>query len=151
MRPLCIQVHSLSLKSTPFLLSPWESTQFAGAGRAGSGAAPHTVKDAFGATRGPLRASLTGGTLRPLTPAHVGRPVACPPLRPPRPRPLPARADGRSRAVGRVEPGRDFTRTDAPPQPSDEGLRALVGAGRRARTAVRSSGSAARPVGWCSR
>jgi hypothetical protein len=108
-----IQFHSLSPKSTPFLLSPWKSAQFAGAGRAGSGAAPHAVKDASGATRGPLRGSLTGGTLRPLTPAHVGRPVACPLPRTPRTRTLSARTDGWNRAVGVQKSGRGFTRTDA--------------------------------------
>jgi hypothetical protein len=109
-----IQFHSLSPKSTPFLLSPWKSAQFAGAGRAGSGAAPHAVKDASGATRGPLRGSLTGGTLRPLTPAHRGRPVACPLPRPPRTCSLRLHGGVRNRAVDGAEPGRVFTRTDAP-------------------------------------
>jgi hypothetical protein len=141
MPPEYVPVHFRSPRSVTVRV---RSVETASGGRAGSGAAPHTVKDAFGATRGPLRGSLTGGTLRPLTPAHVGRPVACPPLCPPRTRTLRLHGGVRNRAVEGREQGRDFTRTDAPPQPSIRGRPAH----RRAWTAVRSLVSAANSVGW---
>jgi hypothetical protein len=88
------------------------------AGRARSGAAPHGLKDAFGAAARSASGSLTPGPLRPLPGGTAVRPVACPPQRPPRDRAATTRRNTvapRSGPSGLAESAREFTRSDAPP------------------------------------
>jgi hypothetical protein len=108
--------HSRPPGSVSFFLVFWRSTQSTVAGRARSGAAPHGLKDAFGAAARSASGSLTPGPLRPLPSGTAVRPVACPPQRPPRTRAKTGSTSTGIRVVGGRNPGRDFTRTDAPRQ-----------------------------------
>jgi len=95
-----------------------------GGGRAGCVAAPHGVKDAFGAAARSASGSLTPGPLRPLPTGTAVRPVACPPQRPPTPGqprpPYPAP----NLAFAPIAQNSRITRTQQPPQ-------ALAGSRRR--------------------
>jgi len=86
-----------------------------GGGRAGCGAAPRGVKDAFGAAARSASGSWTPGPLRPLPPGTAVRPVACPPQRPPTPgQPRPPNPAPNLAAERVAQPSR-ITRTQQPP------------------------------------
>jgi hypothetical protein len=130
-----LEGHSRPSGSVSFFLVFWRSTQSTVAGRARYGAAPHGLKDAFGAAARSASGSLTPGPLRPLPGGTVVRPVACPPQRPPRDRAHTGSTRTGIRVVGGRNPGRDFTRTDAPRQAPGAVAPARTTADRTARTA----------------
>jgi hypothetical protein len=102
--------------SSPSVTVRVVSAESAGAGRARYGAAPHGLKDAFGAAARSASGSLTPGPLRPLPPGTAVRPVACPAQRPPRDRAAATRSStfaARSGPSGIADSPRGFTRSGA--------------------------------------